>query len=94
MRPVKRRSGTVSVFGGPPPSIAVLADARQEIERVSDFLRNATADCARPDEIGMFVRSPDEIGRARAAAEGAGLGDQVAISVMHLAKGLEFRPSL
>jgi superfamily I DNA/RNA helicase len=39
----------------------------------------------------MFVRSPNEIGRARAAAERAGFGDQVAISVMHLAKGLEFR---
>ena len=87
----EERSGTVSVFDGPPPSIAVLADTQQEGETVADFLRNAVADCIRPDEIGMFVRSPDEIGRARAAAEGAGLGDQVAISVMHLAKGLEFR---
>jgi UvrD-like helicase C-terminal domain/AAA domain len=85
------RSGTVSVFDGPQPSIAVLADARREIETVADFIRNAVADCIRPDEIGMFVRSPNEIGRARAAAEGAGIGDQVAISVMHLAKGLEFR---
>jgi superfamily I DNA/RNA helicase len=37
------------------------------------------------------VRSPNEIGRARAAAEVAGNADQAAISVMHLAKGLEFR---
>ena len=85
------RSGTVSVFDGPPPTIAVLTDAQQEIERAGDFLRNAVADGIRTDEIGMFVRSPNEIGRARAAAERAGLGDQVAISVMHLAKGLEFR---
>ncbi len=87
----EERSGTVSVFDGPAPGIAVLADARQETEAVADFIRNAVADCILPDEIGMFVRSPGEIGRARAAAEGAGLGDKVAISVMHLAKGLEFR---
>jgi hypothetical protein len=87
----EERSGTVSVFDGPPPSIAILDNAGEEIERVADFLRNAVADCIRPDEIGMFVRSPGEIGRARGAAERAGLGDQVAISVMSLAKGLEFR---
>ncbi len=87
----EERSGTVSVFEGPAPSIAVLADAGQETETVADFLRNSIADGIRPDEIGIFVRSPGEIGRARAATEGAGLGDQVAISVMHLAKGLEFR---
>jgi superfamily I DNA/RNA helicase len=79
------------VFDGPPPSIAVIEDAQREIETVADFLRNAVADYIRPDEIGMFVRSPNEIGRARAAAERAGFVDQVAISVMHLAKGLEFR---
>ena len=61
----EERSGTVSVFDGPPPSIAVVADARQETETVADFLKNAVAYCIRPDEIGMFVRSPDEIGRAR-----------------------------
>jgi hypothetical protein len=87
----EERSGTVSVFDGPPPSIVVLADAQQEIERAADFLQNAVADGIHPDEIGIFVRSPEEIGRARATAEAAGIGDQVAISVMHLAKGLEFR---
>jgi hypothetical protein len=85
------RSGTVSVFDGPLPSIAVLSNAQQEIERAADFLRRAVVDGIRTDEIGMFVRSPNEIARARAAAEEAGIGDQVAISVMHLAKGLEFR---
>jgi ATP-dependent exoDNAse (exonuclease V) beta subunit len=87
----EERSGTISVFDGPLPSIAVLSDAQQEIERAADFLRNAVADGIRTDEIGMFIRSPNEIARARAAAEEAGIGDQVAISVMHLAKGLEFR---
>ena len=67
----EERSGTVSVFDGPPPSIAVVADARQEIETVADFLRNAVTDCIRPDEIGMFVRSPEEIGRG---SRGGGRG--------------------
>ena len=56
-----------------------------------------------PHEMGVFVRSPAEIDRARAAVEHAGLpfkvldenvevtGGHVSISTMHLAKGLEFR---
>lgn len=87
----EERAGTVSVFEGPFPEIAVLPDAEQEIERVAKFLRNAVADGIQLGEIGLFVRSSDEIGRAHAAADAAGLADQVAISVMHLAKGLEFR---
>ncbi len=51
----------------------------------------AVADGIDPGEIGLFVRSPEVIGRARAASEASGLADQVAVSVMHLAKGLEFR---
>ena len=53
--------------------------------------------------MAVFVRSPTEIPRARAAVEAAGLpfkildesaetvGGLVSISTMHLAKGLEFR---
>ena len=56
-----------------------------------------------PHEIGVFVRSPAELDRARAAAEHARLpfkvldenvettGGHVSISTMHLAKDLEFR---
>ncbi len=55
-----------------------------------------------PHEIGVFVRSEAELGRARAAVVKAGLpfkvlehvettSGQVSISTMHLAKGLEFR---
>lgn len=56
-----------------------------------------------PHEIGVFVRSENELKRARAAVKAAGaasaeLSDKaeaepgrVAISTMHLAKGLEFR---
>jgi hypothetical protein len=87
----EERAGTISVFDGPAPVIAVAADTAQEIKRVADFLRGAVADGIEPSEIGVFVRSPEVIGRARAALEASGLADRVAVSVMHLAKGLEFR---
>jgi len=56
-----------------------------------------------PHEIGVFVRSPAELDRARTAVENTGLpfkvldenvettSGHVSISTMHLAKGLEFR---
>ena len=87
----EERAGTISVFDGPVPVIAVVADAGQEVERVADFLRSAIADGIEPSEIGVFVRSPEVIGRARAASEASGPADRVTVSVMHLAKGLEFR---
>jgi len=72
----EERAGTISVFDGPAPVIAVLADAAEEIERVAGFLRSAVADGIDPAEIGLFVRSPEVIGRARAASEASGLADQ------------------
>ena len=56
-----------------------------------------------PQEIGVFVRSEDQLDRARSAVQQAGaqvaeLSDtldtepgHVAVGTMHLAKGLEFR---
>jgi hypothetical protein len=87
----EERAGTISVFDGPAPVIAVLADAAEEIEQVAGFLRSAVADGIDPGEIGLFIRSPEVIGRARAASDASGHADRVVVSVMHLAKGLEFR---
>jgi hypothetical protein len=87
----EERVGTISVFDGPIPEIALLDDAEKEIAKIADYLRDAVGEGISPNEIGLFVRSPEVIGRARAAADAAMLGDQVAVSVMHLAKGLEFR---
>jgi hypothetical protein len=84
------RAGTISVFEGPAPEVALLPDPGQEIARVAAFLRGAVADGIRPDEIGIFVRSPEILARARAASDAAGIA-AAAIAVMHLAKGLEFR---
>ena len=74
-----------------------------EIETVGKCLSDRISEGVMPHEIGVFVRSAAELGRGRAAVEGAGLrlkildekvetaGGHVSLSTMHLAKGLEFR---
>lgn len=97
------RSDTVSVFNGPPPRIEVLPEERAELEAAGKWLAGCAKDGILPQEIGVFVRSEAQIERAREAVAAAGLAarvlDQhvetisghVAVSTMHLAKGLEFR---
>jgi superfamily I DNA/RNA helicase len=99
----EERKGTISVFEGPSPDVALSADANAEIRRVADFIQAATAAGVAAAEIGVFVRSRRELPRARAAVEAAGLqavelserqveiGERVSIGTMHLAKGLEFK---
>ncbi len=97
------RKGTISTFNGPPPEIMVLNNRQEEIKAVSQWLAERTREGVVPHEIGVFVRSPAELDRARAAVEDANvpykvLDDNVetttgraSIGTMHLAKGLEFR---
>ena len=97
------RRGTVSVFNGPDPEIQTYADADREIQGVADWIKHAVADGIAPAEIGIFVRSNDQLVRARAAVKAAGhtqleLSERleqpqgrVAIGTMHLAKGLEYK---
>ena len=97
------RQDTVSVFNGPLPTIRTFADENDESQAVADWLAERIADEVQPHECGVFVRSADQLDRARSAVEKAGLTlqvldeqvevrrDHVAISTMHLAKGLEFR---
>lgn len=99
----EERSGTVSVFNGAEPSIALLGSKEEEATAVANWLAKLTDRGLEPDEISLFVRSPEQIERARSALESAGLpyvildsrvqtrAGQVAVSTMHLAKGLEFR---
>jgi len=99
----EERRGTVSVFNGPNPKIAVFDSAKEENQSLSAWLSGLINDGLQPHEIGIFVRSTAEIDRARAAVEGAGVDYKVldenvsttsgyaSISTMHLAKGLEFR---
>jgi superfamily I DNA/RNA helicase len=81
----------------------VVASATDESRLVGTWLADLRHNGVMPHEMGVFVRSPAELDRARAAVEHAGLpwqvldehvdttGSHVSISTMHLAKGLEFR---
>jgi hypothetical protein len=97
------RAGTVSVFNGPPPQIVLASDEAAETAAVARFIRAAIADGFGPHEIGVFVRSPAQLPRARAAVKQAAApalelseqaddpADRISVGLMHLAKGLEFR---
>ena len=99
----EERRGTVSVFNGPNPTVRALKDEKAETEAVSGWLEARIKDGLDPDEIGVFVRSSEQMDRAVAAVSGAGLpcdllddGEEtidgaVNVGTMHLAKGLEFR---
>ena len=63
----EERSGTVSVFNGVPPTILVLDGEEEEIATVAEWLTQYHQDGVLPQEIGVFVRSPEELPRARAA---------------------------
>ena len=74
-----------------------------EIAAVAAFLKNAIAAGVNPEEIGVFVRTRDVLGRARDAVIAAGhqaseinlrkegATGAIRIGIMHLAKGLEFK---
>ncbi len=70
---------------------------------VAEWLTDKAAEGVAAHEIGVFVRSEGQLDRATAAVSQAGLpyqllndgadsgGEQVSVSTMHHAKGLEFR---
>ena len=70
---VEERRGTISVFNGPEPAIMVLDSPAAEIETVGRWLVDRKTEGVKPRETGVFVRSPAELARARAAVEAAGL---------------------
>jgi len=100
---IEERRDTVSVFNGPPPVIRAYQNQTEEIAAVSKWLKDQVSAGLLPHEIAVFVRSPLELDRARAAIETAGLPGKlldehvetsfghVSLCTMHLAKGLEFR---
>ena len=97
------RRGTQSVFNGPAPAICVYDTADIESAAVGDWLKARLNDGVEPHEIGVFVRSEDQLDRARSAVSHAGLKPvsvadskqaaekRVTVGTMHQAKGLEFR---
>ncbi|MEJ8570773.1 3'-5' exonuclease [Microbaculum marinum] len=97
------RRGTISVFNGPVPEICTFDTAAEESEAVGRWLGDRLKEGCQPHEVGLFVRTGEQLRRARGAIKTAGasaveLSDKVeaepgrvAVSTMHLAKGLEFR---
>lgn len=78
-------------------------DAKQEAQGIADWVSNAAADGIEPAAIGVFVRTNDQLARARNAVRLAGqtpmelsersedAASRVSVGTMHLAKGLEFK---
>ena len=97
------RRGTISVFNGPKPTIMVFDTREDEIASVSQWLSDRLHEGMMAHEMGVFVRSANELDRACTAVEKTGqpfkvldenvatTSEHVSISTMHLAKGLEFR---
>jgi superfamily I DNA/RNA helicase len=100
---VEDRRGTVSVFNGPEPDIRVFDGSEQEIEAVGAWIAERISEGVAPHEIGIFVRSAEQLDRATEAAKASVTPFKVldkhmetstgmlSVSTMHLAKGLEFR---
>ena len=100
---LEERKGTVSVFNGPQPAVQKLENEGAESSSVRDWLTARVSEGLRPGEIGVFVRSMDQIKRAAAAVKRSHLPfsildedeeaeeGRVTVGTMHLAKGLEFR---
>ena len=65
------RRGTVSVFNGPDPLIRVFGDRDREIEGLAHWVCESMEHDVESEEIGIFVRSIDELSRARAVVRQA-----------------------
>ncbi|MFN9602315.1 MAG: 3'-5' exonuclease, partial [Planctomycetota bacterium] len=97
------RSGTVSVFSGPPPILSRANSPTDECRIVGNWLRDQVSQGVLAQEICVIVRSEEELSRALDAISKAGYQSQhfessnldspghIAVATMHLAKGLEFR---
>lgn len=101
---VEDRKATVSTFSGERPQIVVCEAEQEETRTVSSWLKRRLEEGVTANQIGVFVRSTKQLDRARDAVKEAklafqvldepgstGSSDQVSISTMHRAKGLEFR---
>lgn len=97
------RSGTISVFEGVAPEIAMEKSEAKEQERVYKWLQANLRSGLQPHEIAIFVRSPQQYPRAHEVIRSLDLPHvildeevetrrgAIALATMHLAKGLEFR---
>jgi superfamily I DNA/RNA helicase/mRNA-degrading endonuclease RelE of RelBE toxin-antitoxin system len=99
----ENRKGTISVFNGSAPEFKEYSDENAEIVAVSAWILARLADGGSNNEVGVIVRSQNELSRAKRAVELTGKsyrvlddqltasGSDICICTMHVAKGLEFR---
>jgi len=85
------RRGIVSVFDGPPPDLQTFSTAEEESKAIGESVAAWLAEGVAPHEIGLFVRTPALVERARAAIRGLDGANLMTTAQMSLAKGLEFR---
>ncbi len=100
---VVEKRNAISVFNGPSPEVKIFKKSKDESEFVGNWIAALLKQGFAPHEIGVFVRSANELDRAVAALSSAktpyklldesveAIGGHVAVSTMHLAKGLEFK---
>jgi len=101
----EERKGTISVFNGVPPTIAIASDRNAERDQVANWIKERVDEGLRPHELAIFVRSEAELPRAEAAARLAGVAyllldermetrhDRLSIMTMHLPKAWSSEPS-
>jgi hypothetical protein len=85
------RRGIISVFDGPPPEVRSLSTIAAEAEAVREVVAIWLGGGIAAHEIGLFVRTPQLVLRARAAIDGLAGAAEMVTAQMSLAKGLEFR---
>jgi len=85
------RRGIISVFDGPPPEVRSFATIAAEAEAIRQAIEGWLGDGIVAHEIGLFVRTPELVVRARTAIEGLPGAAEIVTAQMSLAKGLEFR---
>ena len=100
---LEERKGTISVFNGPKPDILAFENKDAEATAIGNWLKSRISEGVEPDEIGVFVRSTDQLPRAEEAVRCSGAPyavfdaateateGRMTVWTMHLAKGLEFR---
>lgn len=100
---VEKRNDTVSVFNGPAPVVSRFNSINEEETGVADWLDGLLVQGIQPHEIGIFVRSADQLDRAKSVVQKFNRGyvvldehvvpveGKICVSTMHFAKGLEFR---
>ena len=85
------RRGIISVFDGPPPEVKSFRTIASEAETVRKAVEGWLNEGIATHEVGIFVRTPKLVVRARAAIDVLADAKEIVTAQMSLAKGLEFR---